>query len=276
MDFSLRRVGNQNLHLYDSTVDSSLQLVFVPGILGPSVWRHQVKYFSRKFHTVTYNPTVSKRGFEGQEKALEAVLSQDSIRNAVLIGQGPANTLVQRFEKREDVSATVLTGVDQEYKSIPRELFRVTAKIGCWKPKLLKKFMFSELTDYSVVKGFVDDLELVSYDDFRSFVEKHSLRKPVKQSMIVHAENDIFSDREVAKNLEGAKVSILDSGSFSFYEKPQEYNKALHDFLTSVQRLVEEREIYKAASENHSLKEFEKKQKVELKNDSRPYTEENY
>jgi hypothetical protein len=92
--------------------------------------------------------------------------------------------------------------------------------------------------------------------------------------MIIHAKKDRFSDRDCARTVEGANLSIIDAGTFSFYEKPQEYNKALHDFLTTVERLVKEREVYKAAAENRSLKEFDQEgkdnRKVKLRNDSRP------
>jgi len=45
MDFSLRRVGNENMHYYESEKDSKIQLVFVPGGFNPEIWKHQIKYF---------------------------------------------------------------------------------------------------------------------------------------------------------------------------------------------------------------------------------------
>ena len=273
MEFSLKRIGEMNLHYYKCDTESSLQLIFTPGILGPKVWRHQLRYFSKKFDTIAYNTTFSNRSFDDQMKALETVISQEEVQNAVLIGQGPANALIQAFEEDENVVGTVLTGVKEDLKPLPKELYGIGKKIGCMQPKLVKKFFFSDMTDYSVVKEFIQDLELVDYECYRSFVENNSLRTPVKQSMIIHAKDDRFSDRKCARAVEEANLSIIDAGSFSFYEKPQEYNKALHDFLVGVERLVEEREVYKAASENRSLKEFEDSKddrKVKLRNDSRP------
>lgn len=273
MEFSLKRVGEMNLHYFQSSADSSIQLIFTPGMLGPQVWKHQLRYFSKRFDTIAYSPTVSNRGFDDQMKALETVLSQDHIENAVLIGHGPGNTLIQAFEENEEVVGTVLTGVKDDYKPIPKELYSLGMKVGCMQPKLVKKAFFCGITDYSVVKEFTEDVEPLNYEDYRSFVENHRIRTPVKQSMIIHSKDDKFSDRECARSIEGANLSIIDSGSFSFYEKPQEYNKALHDFLVGVERLVEEREVYKAASENRSLKEFEDSdddRKVKVRNDSRP------
>lgn len=205
--------------------------------------------------------------------ALETVLSQENVKNAVLIGQGPGNALIQAFEEDEDVVGTVLTGVKEDLKPLPEELYGIGKRIGCMEPKLVKKFFFSKMTDYSVVKEFVKDLDLVDYECYRSFVENNTIRTPVKQSMIIHAKDDRFSDITSARNVDKANLSIIDAGSFSFYEKPQEYNKALHDFLVGVERLVEEREVYKAASENRSLKEFEAEEndrKVKLRNDCSP------
>ncbi|MFB6174585.1 MAG: alpha/beta fold hydrolase [Candidatus Nanohalobium sp.] len=273
MEFSLKRVGDVNLHYLDSCTDSRVQLVFTPGVFGPKVWKHQLRYFSKKFDTVAYSPTVSNRGFDDQMKALEEVLSQEEVENAVLIGQGPGNTLVQAFEENENVVATVLTGVKDSYRPLPEEIYRIGSRLGCMEPKLVKKFFFSSMTDYSVVKEFTDDVELLNYGNYRSFIENHRIRTPVKQSMIIHAKKDRFSSRECARGIEGANLSVIDAGSFSFYEKPQEYNKAMHDFLTGVERLVEEREVYRAASENRSLKEFENQEndrKVRVRNDSRP------
>jgi len=272
MEFSLKRVGDMNMHYFESDVDSSIQLIFTPGVFGHKVWRHQIRYFSKRFSTIGYNTPFSNRGFGEQMKALETVISQESVENAVLIGQGPSNALVQAFEEDEDIVGTVLTGVKDGFRSFPREVYGICSRIGCRNPKLLKKFLFSDITDYSVVKEFVEDLELVDYDDYRSFVENYSIRTPIKQSMIVHAKDSKFSDRECARQIEGANLSVINSGTFSFYEKPQEYNKALHDFLTGVERLVDEREVFKAASENRSLKEFEAEEddrKVKLRNDSR-------
>lgn len=273
MEFSLKRVGDMNLHYFESGSDSPIQLIFTPGVLGPEVWRHQIRYFSNKFDTIAYNTTFSNRAFDDQMKALETVISQENVENAVLIGQGPGNSLIQAFEEDENVVGTVLTSVQDDFRSVPKELYGIGKRLGCMEPKLVKKFFFSDITDYNVVKEFVEDLDLVDYSDYRSFVENYSIRTPVKQSMIIHATKDRFSDRECARSVEGANLSVLDAGTFSFYEKPQEYNKALHDFLVGVERLVEEREVYKAASENRSLKEFEAEEddrKVKLRNDSRP------
>ncbi|AOV95094.1 hypothetical protein AQV86_04185 [Nanohaloarchaea archaeon SG9] len=273
MEFSLKRVGDMNLHHFESRTDSPIQLVFTPGVLGPEVWGHQIRYFSKRFDTTAYNTTFSNRGFDDQMKALETVISQEDVENAVLIGQGPGNSLIQAFEEDEDVVGTVLTSVQDDYRSVPRELYGIGKKLGCMEPKLVKKFFFSDITDYNVVKNFVEDLDLVEYGDYRSFVENYSIRTPVKQSMIIHATEDRFSDRQCARDVEGANLSVIDAGTFSFYEKPQEYNKALHDFLVGVERLVEEREVYRAASENRSLKEFEAEEddrKVKVRNDSRP------
>ncbi len=269
----MKRVGDENLHFFGSDAGSDIQLVFTPGIFGGRVWRHQLRYFSKKFDTFAFDTTLSNRGFTDQMDALEQVLGLEEMENVVLIGQGPGNSIVQAFEEDENVVATVLTGVKEDYRVLNREIYAAISKVGCMKPKLLKKFFFSDMTDYEVVQKFTEDVEPVDYDDYRSFVENHSLREPVKQAMIIHSREDVFSSKEFASSFDDAAVSVIDSGSFSFYEKPQEYNKALHDFLTRVQSIVEEREIYKAASENRSLKEFEasdQDRKVKLRNDSRP------
>ena len=259
MEFSLKRVGDMNLHYFESKADSPIQLIFTPGVLGPEVWRHQLRYFSKKFDTIAYNTTFSNRSFDDQMKALETVISQENVENAVLIGQGPGNSLVQAFEEDEDVVGTILTSVQDDFRSVPKELYGIGKRLGFMEPKLVKKFFFSDITDYNVVKEFVEDLDLVKNSDYRSFVENYSIRTPVKQSMIIHATEDRFSDRECARDVEGANLSVIDAGTFSFYEKPQEFNKMLHDFLLKMERKAIKEKIEEEQEKNKTLADFQNK-----------------
>ncbi len=264
MDFSLQTESDRRIKYYDSGKESSIQLVFLPGAFNPELWRQQFRYFSKNFRTVSFDVWRNERSYESQKEILDSVLDKEGMKNAVLVSYGLGNPIVQELEHRENVAATVITGPVRRFPSIPRRLYNAVWKLSGMKPKLAKKLFFSEKTDYRVVRQFMKDIETPSYEEYRDFSRRYSLRKPVKNCMVIHAEDDRFSSKEYARKLKpDASVSLIrSSGSFSFYEKPQEYNKALLDFLKNMEMFVESREISQTQKKNRSLKEFELEKKV--------------
>lgn len=260
MDFSLRRVGKENLHYHESEEDSKIQLVFVSGGFNPELWKHQIKYFSRKYRTVGYQPTHSFRDFEGERRALENILEQEKLTDVVLISNLWGNSLAQEFEDHESVRATVFTGAKKNLDVKRRTLYNFFWDVGASNPKILKKSIFSQETNYKVVKDFSEDLEAPSYNNYMSFQNQYDMRRPSAPSLVIHANECDKSSLEFARELGvNTSISIIErAGLFSFYEKPQEYNKALNDFLSQVEDAVEEKEIIDARTKNRSLFEFEK------------------
>ena len=265
MQFSLRRVGEENLHYFESDTESSVQLVFVPGGLTPELWKHQLRYFSKSFRTISFRPTVSFRDFEGEKSALENVLNQKHLDKVILVTNTFGSTLVQEFEDREDVISTVMTGTRRRFeKKPPRKLMKWFYRLGRLRPKLAKKFFFSDDTEYSVVKDFMDTLEKPDYRDFRSFLENYRVSRPSKESMVIHADEDPLSDIEFARELEpNASISKLEcAGTFSFFEKPQDFNKALLDFIKILEDQARSEEFMEIKKKNRSLMEFEKNEET--------------
>lgn len=259
MDFSLRRVEQENLRYFESDKDSKIQLVFVPGGFNPELWRHQIKYFSRKYKTISFQPTQSFRDLEGERTGLENVLAQEELTDVVLISNMSGNSLAQEFEDHDNVRATVYTGASRELGLRRRSFYNTFWKLGVSNPKLLKKSLFSNETDYKIVKDFVDDLEVPDYKDIRSFRKNYRMERQSTPSLIVHAEENNKSSLEFARELgDNSAISIIErAGEFSFYEKPQEYNKVLSDFLSQVKEAVREKELIETQNKNRSLFEFE-------------------
>jgi pimeloyl-ACP methyl ester carboxylesterase len=258
--YSLKRVNEVNVHYHESDADSRFQIVFVSGGLNPEVWRHQVKYFSKKFRTVSYRPTVSFRDFEGEKSALENILEQDHLDNVVLISHFLGNPLAQEFEDHESVVSTVLTSPRRSVVKKPTgKMLKWIYRISSGSPKLAKKIFFSDRTEYRVVKDFLSELEDPEPADLRTFVDNYRVSRPEKKSLVVHPECDRFSDQEFGMELKPmASMSVLkNSGTFCFYEKPQEYNKALHDFLQVLHEDLKEKEILEMRQQNRSLLEYE-------------------
>jgi pimeloyl-ACP methyl ester carboxylesterase len=259
MELSLTRVGDTNLHMYDSGRESRLQLIFVPGVQSAESWRYQIKYFSNDYRTVSFRPTISNRDFEGHRACLRNVLSQDDVDNAVLVGSNFSNPLVQDFEVHEDVTATVLTGVRRKLKKkIPRTVYKSLS--SKYFPEKLTKKLFLPTTEFREVKRFCSQVDFLDWEDFQSFQERFGVRKPEKQCLVVHGEKDFLSDQKYARNLmSSASVSVLDAGTFSFYERPEEFNKTLQDFLIKIERKAIKKDIEDTKERNKTLEEFKKR-----------------
>lgn len=262
MDFPIRQIGDVNLHFYESHVDSDVQLVFVPGGLNPELWKNQLRYFSKNYKVVSFRPTVSYRDYNGEKRALEAVLDRSDLDNVILVSNIFGGSLIQDFENRDNVKATVVSGIKQDFeKFVPRSIFNISCKIGLLEPKLVKKYFFCDLTEYTVVKEFLEDFKQPKYENFLTFLEKYRFDNPSKSCLILHSENNFLSDLNYARRLESS-VSVLNGcGVFSFYEKPQEFNKALLDFLQNEREYNNSPNWDKIKNNNMSLKDFESKKK---------------
>lgn len=270
--FSLSRVGEENMHYYESDTDSHIQLVFVPGGLNPELWTQQLRYFSKSFKTVSFRPTVSFRDYNGEKEALKNILDQEHMDNVVLVSHIFGNSLVQEFEEREDVISTVMTSPRRKFEKVPpRKLTDWFYRLGSLKPKIAKKVFFGDKTEYRIVKEMMDRLEKPDYTDLKTFMDDYRVSRPKKESLVIHPEEDRFSSKDFAQELKpNASISTLQgAGTFCFYEKPQEYNKALLDFLNVIRDYVKSEEIIEVKQKNHSLLEYEKKSDENFKAEPR-------
>lgn len=258
MEFSKTTIRAQRTEYFEEETDSDLAIVFISGPFSLDVWKNQFRYFSKKFSTVGFS---SEDGYESGKKVLQGVLD-DIEKDAVLVAFGLGNALAQSFEYHERVVGTVLTGIGNPSRLPPRRIYRLGAKALESNPKLLKKMLFADITDYSVVRSFSNEVKAPSFGDLKSYIGSYDFKKPVKNSLIIHGDQDRFSSLETARKMKPeANISLIqNAGTFSFYEKPQEYNKALLDFLNKLEGFVEKRETGKARKKNRSLEEFEQEE----------------
>ncbi|MFQ3275388.1 MAG: pimeloyl-ACP methyl ester carboxylesterase [Candidatus Nanohaloarchaea archaeon] len=262
MDFSLRRINGENIHYAESGTESDIQLVFTPGSLNPELWNNQLRYFSKKYRTITFQPTESYRGFKGEKSCLKAVIEQEDVENAVLISNTVGNSVVSSLSNHESVQTTVMTGFGS--RNLPNEsVYKLFWSMSKRSPKMLRKSLFSQYTDYRVLKSFMSDINVPDYDDVKSFMNQDMVEGD-QLSLIINAEEDRFSNIEEARKMNARLSMINRAGTFSFYEKPQDYNKALNDFLDIVEEKVRKDKIMRSAEENRSLIEFDEGEKKEL------------
>jgi hypothetical protein len=233
-----------------------VDLVFVSGVLSPDIWKHQKKYFSR----CTNVELVGGKEYGDLYTEIQGLIEEND--NVILVGAEMGNYLIQEFEGHDNVVSTVLTGPFDSFSLKDEWMFKAGKKFLSH-PKLAKKLLFSAKTDYSVVKEFIRSSGIVDYECYRSY-RNLSLRMPVKNSLIIYNQDCRFSTMNTVEDFRpNSEIAILDAGSFSFFEKPQEYNKALHDYLVGRKDLLERRELVRSASRNRSLKDFEEKIQLE-------------
>lgn len=258
MDFSPKNIGGQKTRYFDSEEESEVQIVFIPGMYNSNLWKHQIKYFSKNYRTITFER--DDHGYEEQKKILDSILKKKNMDNVVLVSSGPGNGLVQEFEDRNSTIATVLTSVAEKYPEISENKYSLLKHTVFRKPKITHELFFSEKTSYKIARDLLDDLELPEHDVLESFLEKHEINCPIKPSLIIHPEEDRFASRETACSMKPeAQVSIIKkSGSFSFYEKPEEYNKAVHDFLEKIEEFVRSKKVRETREKNRTLTDFER------------------
>ncbi len=234
-----------------------IELVFVSGPVDSDCWTHQYRYFSRN-STVE---VVGGQNFSETVTKLETLLDSSKFQHTVLVGGGLGNYAVQDLENRKEVMSTVLTGPLESFPYMPEKFYNAVS--GVWKkPKIMKKVFFSSNTNYQVVREFTG-LNTPTYSDIESF-KLGSLEVPLKNSLVMYNRKCRFSRAGTIERLKpNCEVALIDAGTFSFFERPQEFNKALADYLRNKKDVLERRETLKAVSKNRSLKEFENSLLVE-------------
>ena len=226
-----------------------IQLIFVTGMLDDSIWRHQENYFTRSCRV----ETIGGGTYSEVKDELEDML--ENCDNAVVVGAEYGNYLVKALQAHENVMTTVFTGLFDKTPKISKRKYRYL-KSAFLMPKIFKKIFFNDETDYIIVKKFLREVKLPSYDVYNSY-KGLSLEPPLKESLTVYNQVCRFSTLEKVEEMKpNSKIALLDGGSFSFYEKPQEFNKALHDYLQGKKDFLNQRELVKAAQQNQSLKDF--------------------
>lgn len=258
MDFPIKRVGSVNMHLYESDTDSDLTLVFLPGGLNPEIWQKQFRYFSKDYNVVSFTPTVSNKGFEGERECVENILGRDDLDNVILVGNQFCQSMVEEFSSWDNVVASVVTGVTdfEDFGLLERKKFELGSYFGLRKPKIFKEIFFSSFVDYEDVKDFVSLIDIESFEELRSFYSNSNIDLE-GECLVMYFEKDNFSSFEVARSLESCGMVFIEcAGFFGFWEKPEEFNKALVDFILKVKDLKVGRDWEKIKSENKSLKDY--------------------
>jgi hypothetical protein len=232
-----------------------INLLFVSGSLDSSIWRQQEKYFSRNCNV----ELVGGGTYREVKSEVEQILEKEE--DFIVVGGEFGNAVVKSVESNENIVSTVFTGPFDDIPKIGGRKYGLMKKVIS-KPKLFRKIFFQSGTEYSIVKKFLNRIELPSYEVFDSYYG-FDLEVPLKNSLVIYNQECRFSTMGKVEELRpNSEIALLNAGTFSFYEKPQEFNKALHDYLLGKKDFLEKRELVKAASNNRSLNDFNELKRV--------------
>jgi hypothetical protein len=257
MDISGQNHKGKKVEYLESDSSSDIQILLIPGVLNTDVWKHQIRYFSRKYDLSTFKSGGNT--FQDDYRTIESILDQKEMKNTVLMSSNLGNAVVQKAESHENVVGSILSNtLNQRPTEFPEAIYNLFWKTSFSHPKIIKKLFFSPNTNYTTAKSFFNDIECPEYQRFISYVRNYSLKKPAQDSLVINSSHDRFSSDKVAKDLKPeVRISrIQNAGTFSYYEKPEEFNKAVDDFLRKIEDFIESKKLRKTREKNRTLGEF--------------------
>lgn len=263
-------VNGINLNVYDSakyySYDTKTTLVFLHGYPGQmSNWKYQVPYFEKKYRVIAYD----QRGFGESDKPKQAVMS-DYVKDlkallefleidpgeAVLVGHSFGGMVAQLYARDHPAKALVLIG------SLTRPRIDFTDYIinylpsFIWKPLFFKRnpltdrlypqLYFSPSTPLSVWEEFardnVDYLQRLPahvyryHMGFKDYNAEEWLDKIEVPALVVVGEHDKVAPsgeaEKIYRLLKNSRLIVIkDAGHMVLYEKPEELNSIIEDFL---------------------------------------------
>lgn len=249
---------------FDSKKDSDIALIFIPGSFNSRIWKHQVNYFSKKYRTFSFN---SRGTPESEIDTVERIIDETDIKNFVVISNALSAGVAAQIVEIGDVVGGIFSNIlDRDSFHTRKSVYR-TGKSLINQPKLLKKIVFSDKSRFKKVKEFSEEIELPDIHTFREY--SYNLINVEKPCVAVKTDSSVLKQRDYLQS-NGFKVSeIKNSGLFPMYEKPEEFNKIINDYLSTIELVIEKEREIELRRRNKSLKEFQnlkssKKSKIEL------------
>ena len=257
MDISAQNHKGKKVEYLESDDSSEIQILLIPGVMNTDIWKHQIKYFSRKYNFSTFKS--GGETFQDDYRTIKSILDQKEMKNTVLLSANLGNAIVQKVESHENVVGSILSNtLNRQPREFSENLYDIFWKSGFSHPKIVKNLFFSDKCKYINTKKFTGEIEKPGYERFRSYANNYRLQKPEQDTLVINAGHDRFSSNEVARKLKPeAKISTIhNAGTFSYYEKPEEFNKAVDDFLRKIESFIQSKKLRKTREKNRTLSEF--------------------
>lgn len=247
MDYSFGLVNSLDVEVFDSEVDSDVQLVFLPGGMNPEIWKHQLRYFGNDYRTISFrNPDQT---IDSEYDILKKIFDEFELENVVLFSAWEGNLTSTGFcEYEEKILGRILVGDERSLTTNGKNFLNIFDHLK--HPKIVKKTFFTEKYSYRRVKDFK---QYLSFSHLENYCQKGD--KLGDNFLRVRGESDKFS-----RGLNDCK-SIGGSGSFPFFERPEEFNEVSVNYLKYLGDIVREYQVAKVERKNGSLEDFSEKRR---------------
>lgn len=244
------------MELFDSETDSDVQLVFLTGGLSPGIWNYQLRYFSNDYRVLCFKNDEGL--LQSELSKLEKLFEQKDLDNVVIFSFWTGNITSKNLDRfDEKILGRVLVGdeynLQEQYKPKYKSIVKYFNRFK--HPKIVKELFFGDNPDYRSVKRFSD---IIDFSNFESYFELETEESDFDSLRITGSE-----DRFSTLSLSSGFREISSSGSFPYFEKPEEFNEVCLNYINFLDRVRKESMSEEVEERNVSLMDYSGKKKSE-------------
>lgn len=199
-------------------------------------FHHQTEYFSKSYRVIavdTRGHGKSPRGtapftMEQFAKDLNGLMEKLEIREAVILGFSDGANIAMKFALQYPgkVRALILNGGNLNAKGVKRRI-QIPIEIGY---KITKAFANKS----EKAKLHMEILGLMVHEPDIKPEELYAIQTP---TLVIAGTKDMIKNshtEEIAANISGAKLAIVNGDHFIAGKKPEEFNKEVEGFLKTI------------------------------------------
>lgn len=196
-------------------------------------FRHQIEYFSESYRVIavdTRGHGQSPRGtapftMEQFAKDLNGLMEKLEIPKAIILGFSDGANIAMKFALKypEKVQALILNGGNLNTKGVKRRI-QIPIEIGYRITKI-----FANKSDEA--KKHMELLGLMVHEPNIKPEKLHAIKIP---TLVIAGTGDMIKTahtEEIAQNISGAELVIIDGDHFIADKSPEEFNKRVHEFM---------------------------------------------
>jgi pimeloyl-ACP methyl ester carboxylesterase len=237
--------------------DAKFTLIFIHGAGGTSImWKEQVTGLSKIADTIALDlPGHGDSEGDGMDsignyaKIIMSLLKNLNIENPIPVGLSMGGAIVQKLllEYPENFKAGVLSSTGAKLKVMPAIFETIINNFDAY-VDMIGKFSISPKTDPQIMQPIQEDTKNINPDtvtgDFNAcnnFDVRDKLAEIQMPVLIISAEHDQLTPPKYSDYLEeniknSVRISIKEAGHMVPVEKPEEFNKAIVDFLSGIDK----------------------------------------
>ncbi len=231
-------------------------IVFIHGAGGGiEQWSSQVKFFQKQgFKTLAINlpghgksPRLEKISIEKYSKAITTLVSDLQISSLVLVGHSMGGGIVQQLaiNGRLKIHAIVLIGTGAKLNVAPTIIEMISNTFN-EAMNFLGQYAYSNNIDLKIIeknerliRSNGKEILLADFEACKNFDQRTEISRITCPTLIICGENDQMTPVKFStylhEHIKNSRLEIIPSGGhFIFQEKPDEVNKIILNFLSSI------------------------------------------